>query len=179
MQEKWNRIQSYLDFTVKWVGLQRKKPRCHNICHILIKCKGKTVQRIQKQFTLFAKGSPFGKDFPRSGENGKAQKGNSWMPSAPERASPAEEKEKHSDTRTLTNRVRIAVFVCSWETSLPSQSRVARQLSQRESQGVESPLAISVGRFAKTFRSAKASPTRGGGKESELTERLYKSSALI
>ena len=26
----------------------------------------------------FAKGSPFGKDFPRSGENGKAKKGNSW-----------------------------------------------------------------------------------------------------
>ena len=28
----------------------------------------------------FAKGSPFGKDFPRSGENGKAKKGNSWTP---------------------------------------------------------------------------------------------------
>ena len=30
----------------------------------------------------FAKGSPFGKDFPRSGENGKAKKGNSWRVSA-------------------------------------------------------------------------------------------------
>ena len=29
---------------------------------------------------LFAKGSPFGKDFPRSGENGKVKKGNSWTP---------------------------------------------------------------------------------------------------
>ena len=78
--------------------------------------------------TLFAKGSPFG----------------GAGASAPERASQAEEKEKHSDTRTLTNRVPIAVFICSWETALPSQSRVARQLSQRESQGVESPLAINV-----------------------------------
>jgi hypothetical protein len=82
VQEKWNRIQSYLDFTVKCVGLQREKPRCHNICRILTNCKGKTVQRIQKQFPLFAKGSPFGKDFPRSGENGKAKKGNSWRVSA-------------------------------------------------------------------------------------------------
>jgi hypothetical protein len=82
VQEKWNRIQSYPDFTVKCVGLQQKKQRCHNICSILTNCKGKTVQRIQKQFPLFAKGSPFGKDFPRSGENGKAKKGNSWRVSA-------------------------------------------------------------------------------------------------
>ena len=69
---------------------------------------------------------PLGKISPGRGKMAKPKRGTAGA-SAPERASPTEEKEKHSDTRTLTNRVSIAVFICSWETSLPSQSRVARQ----------------------------------------------------
>ena len=51
---------------------------------------------------------PLGKISPGRGKMAKPKRGTAGA-SAPERASPTEEKEKHSDTRTLTNRVRIAV----------------------------------------------------------------------
>ena len=75
--------------------------------------------------------------------------------SATERASPAEEKEKHSDTRTLTNRVSIAVS-SRWSCSSYNLS-VSHSLDSRSPFGTCVPPPPAGGVF----------PTRGAlGKES-------------
>ena len=123
---------------------------------------------------------PLGKISPGRGKMAKPKRGTAGA-SAPERASPTEEKEKHSDTRTLTNRVSIAVS-SRWSCSSYNLS-VSHSLDSRSPFGTCVPPPPAGGVFPtrgalgkevsfsmkllcvcwKTVRTAKASPDRGGG----------------
>ena len=97
---------------------------------------------------IFPKGGAFGKEInfawtakashferlPRPGEVArKCQKGARWHCEAmTERARMLTKSKKHSDTISVCQRHRIAVFLCFILSDLPSQA-LTRQLSQRES----------------------------------------------
>ena len=92
---------------------------------------------------------PLGKISPGRGKMAKPKRGTAGA-SAPERASPTEEKEKHSDTRTLTNRVSIAVS-SRWSCSSYNLS-VSHSLDSRSPFGTCVPPPPAGGVF----------PSRGG-----------------
>ena len=136
----------------------------------------------KNSFPSLPRAPPLGKISPGRGKMAKPKRGTAGA-SAPERASQAEEKEKHSDTRTLTNRVRIAVS-SRWSCSSYNLS-VSHSLDSRSPFGTCVPPPPAGGVFPsrgalgkevsfsmkliyvywKTLRNAKASPTRGGGIE--------------